>query len=111
MIARAEFNLTYYLEAVSLKQPAIPGNDRRFAVALAFSLCLHAALLLLQPPTPRERPLSLGDERSDRLDVTLAPPAAPRALPPAAQRRAQPADTGADPQADQVQKSRRRQGD
>lgn len=90
MIAHAEFNLTSYLEAVSLKQPAIPGNDRRFAVALALSLCLHAALLLLHPSSPRERPLSLGDERSERLDVSLAPPAAPRASPPAASAESSP---------------------
>lgn len=81
MIARNELSLTPYLDTVSLKHPAILHTDRRFALALAASLCLHAGLLLLRPPAPVERPLSLGDERSERLDVTLAPPAAPRAPP------------------------------
>lgn len=81
MNVRSELALTPYLEAVSLKRPAIPHADRRFAVALALSLCLHGALLLLRPLPPAEQPLSLGDEPSDRLNVTLAPRAAPRAAP------------------------------
>jgi hypothetical protein len=78
--------VTSYLESVSLKRPAILHTDRRIAVALAISLCLHAGLLLLRGAAPVERPRSLGDERSERLDVTLAPPAAPTP-PPAAPRR------------------------
>ncbi|MBK8336843.1 MAG: hypothetical protein IPL03_09700 [Sterolibacteriaceae bacterium] len=73
--------MTSYLDSVSLKRPAILHTDRRIAVALAISLCLHAGLLLLRGAAPVERPRSLGDERSERLDVTLAPPAAPRAPP------------------------------
>ena len=89
MNARSEPALTPYLETVSLKRPAVVHTDRRFAVALAISLGLHATLLLLQAPSPRERPLSLGDERSERLDVTLVPPAAPQPAPAVAS--AQPA--------------------
>lgn len=89
MNARSEIALTPYLEAVSLKRPAILHADRRFAVALAISLCLHAAMLLLRTRSPAERPLSLGEERGDRLEVTLAPPVAPRPAPPTA--RAEPA--------------------
>lgn len=73
--------MTSYLDAVSLKRPAILHTDRRLAVALAISLCLHTGLLLLRAASPIERPRSLGDERSERLDVTLAPPAAPKAPP------------------------------
>lgn len=73
--------MTSYLDSVSLKRPAILHTDRRIAVALAISLCLHAGLLLLRGAAPVERPRSLGDERSERLDVTLAPPTAPRAPP------------------------------
>ncbi len=73
--------VTSYLDAVSLKRPAILHTDRRLAVAVAISLCLHAGLLLLRAASPIERPRSAGDERSARLAVTLAPPAAPKAPP------------------------------
>lgn len=72
------------LEAVSLKGPPVLYPHRRFALALAISLCAHTALLLVRRPSPTPSPLSVGEERSDRLNVTLAPPAAPKSSAPIA---------------------------
>jgi len=58
-------------------------SDRRFLAALALSLLIHAALLALQVASPTARPRSLG-EKSERLDVSLASPAAQQPLPKAA---------------------------
>lgn len=82
MIVRSESNLTPYLDSVSLKQPANPRTDRRIDIALTISICLHAALLFVHLPPPGERVRPPGDAPNDRLDVTLARPAAPEVRPP-----------------------------
>lgn len=69
--------------------------DRRFLAALALSLLIHAALLALRIAAPTAQPHSRGDERSQRLDVSLAQQAEPKPPPTAALREhAGPPDAG-----------------